>query len=109
MAMELAVAIKRRGERSGEAALLDHSRDQDAAKRSHGSRTGTGDRAEEAGYDDAHDGDTASSVSDTGINEPDQALGDTCLCHDVAGQYKKRNSKQQKLADAGIHVGCHDR
>ncbi len=43
------------------------------------------------------------------LTKPDQALGDACLCHDVAGQYKKRNGKQQKLADAGIHVGCHDR
>ena len=97
------------GTGSGKTTLLDHSRDQYTAKSSNGSRTGTGDRTEEAGYDDTHDGDAASSVSDTGINEPDQALGDACLCHDVAGQYKKRNGKQQKLADAGIHVGCHDR
>ena len=108
MAIELAVAIKA-AENGGEAALLDHGRDQDCSQRCHGSRSGTGDRAKEAGYDYTHDGDAASSVSDTGINEPDQALGDACLCHDVAGQYKKRNSKQQKLADAGIHVGCHDR
>ena len=102
MAMELAVAIKaaENGAEKPPCSIMAGIRT---------SRSGTGDRAKEAGYDYTHDGDAASSVSDTGINEPDQALGDSCLCHDVAGQYKKRNGKQQKLADAGIHVGCHDR
>ena len=100
MAMELAVAIK----------AAENGAEKPPCSIMAGIRTaGTGDRAKEAGYDYTHDGDAASSVSDTGINEPDQALGDSCLCHDVAGQYKKRNGKQQKLADAGIHVGCHDR
>ena len=36
-------------------------------------RTGTGDRAEEAGYDDTHIRNAAFSVTDTGVNETDQA------------------------------------
>ena len=47
-------------------------------------RAGTGDRAEEAGYDNTYDGDTAFFVSYTGINEFDQSLGDTGFCHDVS-------------------------
>ena len=107
MAMELAVAIKaaENGAEKPPCSIMAGIRTAPSAA----TVAGTGDRAKEAGYDYTHDGDAASSVSDTGINKPDQALGDACLCHDVAGQYKKRNGKQQKLADAGIHVGCHDR
>ena len=45
---------------------------------------GTGDRAEEAGYDNTYDGDTAFFVAYAGINEFDQSLGDTGFCHDVS-------------------------
>lgn len=72
-------------------------------------RTGTGNSAEEAGNDNAHDGDTAFFVADTCINETDQPFGDTRLCHDISGQDKERNGKQQEFTDAGIHVGGNDR
>ena len=47
-------------------------------------RTGTGDRAEEAGYDDTHIRNTAFSVTDTGVNETDQARGNSRLRHDIS-------------------------
>lgn len=40
--------------------------------------------AEEAGYDNTYDGDTAFFVSYAGINEFDQSFGDTGFCHDVS-------------------------
>ena len=46
--------------------------------------TGTGDRAEEAGYDDTHIRNTAFSVTDTGVNETDQARGNSRLRHDIS-------------------------
>ena len=85
MAMELAVAINAVGERCGEAAPLYHGRDQDCTQGRYRRRTGTGDRAEEAGYDDTHIRNAAFSVSDTGVNETDQARGNACLRHDVSG------------------------
>ena len=45
---------------------------------------GTGDGAEEAGYDNTYDGDTAFFVAYAGINEFDQSFGDTGFCHDVS-------------------------
>ena len=47
-------------------------------------RAGTGDGAEEAGYDNTYDGDTAFFVAYAGINEFDQSFGDTGFCHDVS-------------------------
>ena len=43
-------------------------------------QAGTGDGAEEAGYDNTYDGDTAFFVSYAGINEFDQSFGDTGFC-----------------------------
>ena len=45
----------------------------------------TGDRAEEAGYDDTHIRNAAFSVTDTGVNETDQARGNPRLRHDISG------------------------
>ena len=83
MAMELEVAISC-GEWCGETALFYHCRDQYGTKGCNSCRTGTGDCAEEAGYDDTYDSDTAFFVSYAGINEFDQSLGDTGFCHDVS-------------------------
>ena len=44
----------------------------------------TGDRAEEAGYDDTHIRNAAFSVTDTGVNETDQARGNSRLRHDIS-------------------------
>ena len=74
---------------SGKTTLLDHSRDQYTAKSSNGSRTGTGDRTEEAGYDDTHDGDAAAAVPNAGIYKIDQSSGDTGFGHDISGKYEK--------------------
>ena len=49
------------------------------------SRTGTRDRAEEAGYDDTHIRNAAFSVTDTCVNETDQARGNPRLRHDISG------------------------
>ena len=100
---------QRCGKRCGEAAALDHGRNQNHTKSCNSCRTGTGNSAEEAGNDNAHDGDTAFFVADTCINETDQPFGDTRLCHDISGQNKERNGKQQEFTDAGIHVGGNDR
>ena len=74
MAMELDVAI-----RAVENGALKPPR----SKGCNSCRTGTGDRAEEAGYDNTYDGDTAFFVAYAGINEFDQSFGDTGFCHDV--------------------------
>ena len=100
---------QRSREWGGEAALLNHGRDQHTSQRRYRRGTGTGDRTEKAGNDNAHDCNTASPVSDTGINKLDQTLGDTGLCHNIAGQYEERNCQQQEFTDTGIHIGCHNR
>ena len=69
MAMELDVAIKAVENGAEKPPLLYHCRDQNCAKSCNSCRTGTGDCAEEAGYDNTYDGDTASFVSNAGINE----------------------------------------
>ena len=68
----------------GEFLTLDHGGDQDNAQSCHGGRAGAGDGAEEAGYDNTYDGDTAFFVAYAGINEFDQSFGDTGFCHDVS-------------------------
>ena len=73
MAMELEVAIS-----------AVENGDQYCSKCCNRCRTGTGDRAEEAGYDNTYDGDTAFFVAYAGINEFDQSFGDTGFCHDVS-------------------------
>ena len=83
MAMELAVAISavEKGAEKPPCWII--------AKSSNGSRTGTGDGTEEAGYDDTHDGDAAAAVSHAGIYKIDQSSGDTGFCHDISGKYEK--------------------
>ena len=108
IAIELDVAISAVAN-GAEKPALDHGRNQNHTKSCNSCRTGTGNSAEEAGNDNAHDGDTAFFVADTCINETDQPFGDTRLCHDISGQNKERNGKQQEFTDAGIHVGGNDR
>ena len=94
-----------RGKGSGESAAVDHGRDQNDAQSSHGSRAGTGNRAEEAGHDNADDCDAAAAMAHAVINEVDQTGGNTGLGHDVAGQHEERNGQQQELGHAVIDVG----
>ena len=64
---------------------LHHRGDGERADGRHGGGAGTGDRAEEAGYDDTHIRNAAFSVTDTGVNETDQARGNSRLRHDISG------------------------
>ena len=74
-----------RREGCGETAPLYHRRNQDRTQGRYRRRTGTGDRAEEAGYDDTHIRNAAFSVTDTCVNETDQARGNPRLRHDISG------------------------
>ena len=85
IAMELEVAINAVENGCGETAPLYHRRNQDRTQCRYRRRTGTGDRAEEAGYDDTHIRNAAFSVTDTGVNETDQARGNPRLRHDISG------------------------
>ena len=73
-----------RRERCRETAPLYHRRNQDRTQSRYRRRTGTGDRAEKAGYDDTHIRNAAFSVTDTGVNETDQARGNSRLRHDIS-------------------------
>ena len=96
------------GKRSRKSASLNHGRDQNHTKCCYGCRTGTGNRAKEAGYDNAYDRDTALFMADAGVDETNQSFGNARFCHNVSGQYKERNGKEQKFTDTGIHIGCYD-
>ena len=97
-----------RGKRGGEAAAVDHRGDQDDAERRDGRGAGAGDGAEEAGHDDADDGDAAADMTDAVIDKVDQSCGDAGLCHDVAGEDKERDRQQQELCHAVVDVGGDD-
>ena len=98
-----------RGKRCGETALLNHSRDQNCSKCRNRCRAGTGDRSEEAGYDNTYNGDAALFMSYAGIYEVDQSFGNTGFCHNVSGQNKERDSKKQEFTDSGVHICSYDR
>ena len=102
MAMELEVAISSEGSRK--TALFNHRRNQNCSQSSNCSRTGTGNCSEKAGYNDTYNGNSASAVPYTGIDKFYKASGDSRLCHNIAGKYKKRNRQQQKFTDTGIHI-----
>ncbi len=99
---------QRRSKGRTEAALLNHGRNQYCTESCHRRRAGAGDGAEEAGHNDADNGQTASSMPHAGVDEANQPAGNAGLRHDVSGQHKKRNGQQQELADAGIHVCGHN-
>lgn len=84
MAMELEVAISAVENGAEKPPCSTIAGDQYGAKSCNSCRAGTGDGAEEAGYDNTYDGDTAFFVSYAGINEFDQSFGDTGFCHDVS-------------------------
>ena len=109
MAMELEVAINAVENGAEKTALLNHSRDQNCSKCRNRCRTGTGDRSEEAGYDNTYNGDTALFMSYAGIYEVDQSFGNTGFCHNVSGQNKERDSKKQEFTDSGVHICSYDR
>ena len=48
-------------------------------------------------------------MADAVISKRHQTAGDARLGHDVAGQNKERNSQQQELCHAAVHVGRDDR
>ena len=54
-------------------------------------------------------GDAAAPMADAVISKRHQTAGDARLGHDVAGQNKERNSQQQELCHAAVHVGRDDR
>ena len=89
-----------RGKRCGETALLNHSRDQNCSKCRNSCRTGTGDRSEEAGYDNTYNGDTTLFMSYAGIYKVDQSFGNTSFCHDISGQNEERDGKKQEFTDS---------
>lgn len=84
IAMELEVAINAVENAAEKPPPLYHRRNQDRTQGRYRRRTGTGDRAEEAGYDDTHIRNAAFSVTDTGVNETDQARGNPRLRHDIS-------------------------
>ena len=84
IAMELEVAINA-VERLRRNRPALPSRNQDRTQSRYRRRTGTGDRAEEAGYDDTHIRNAAFSVTDTGVNKTDQARRNPRLRHDISG------------------------
>lgn len=47
-------------------------------------------------------------MADAGVDETNQSFGNARFCHNVSGQYKERNGKEQKFTDTGIHIGCYD-
>ena len=85
MAMELAVAISavEKGAEKPPCWIIAGISTQPRAA------TVAGDRTEEAGYDDTHDGDAAAAVPNAGIYKIDQSSGDTGFCHDISGKYEK--------------------
>ena len=91
-------------ERIGEFLALDHGGDQDNAQRRHGGRAGAGNRAEEAGHDDADHRDAAAQIPKQGVDERDQPVGDAGFGHDVAREDEERNGQQQILADAAVDL-----
>ncbi len=72
IAMELEVAINA-VENAAEKPPALPSRNQDRTQSRYRRRTGAGNRAEEAGYDDTHIRNAAFSVTDTCVNKTDQA------------------------------------
>ena len=92
----------------GKAAAVDHSGDQNDTQCSDSGGTGTGNSAEETGNDDADDGDTASTVTDTVVDKANQASGDTGLGHDVTGQHEEGDGQQQELCHTAIDIGGND-
>ena len=103
MAMELEVAIN----------AVENGAEKPPCSTIAGIRTApsaaTGDRSEEAGYDNTYNGDTALFMSYAGIYEVDQSFGNTGFCHNVSGQNKERDSKKQEFTDSGVHIGSYDR
>ena len=47
-------------------------------------------------------------MADAGVDETNQSFGNARFCHNVSGQYKERNGKEQKFTDTGIHIGRYD-
>ena len=107
MAMELDVAI-----RAVENGALKPPRSTIAGIRTAPSaatvHVGSGNCAEEAGYNNAYNGDAASFMSHAGIYESDKSFGNSGFCHDISGKYEKRDSQKEKFTDSGIHIGCND-
>ena len=71
-------------------------------------RTGTGDRSEEAGYDNTYNGDTA-LLCPTQVSTKLISRLEIPALHNVSGQNKERDSKKQEFTDSGVHICSYDR
>ena len=81
---------------------------QNCSKCCYSCRSGSGNCAEEAGYNNAYNGDATSFMSHAGIYESDKSFGNSGFCHDISGKYEKWDSQKEKFTDSGIHIGCND-
>ena len=88
-----------------------HAGNHDEAQGGDGGRAGAGDRGEEAGDDDADDGQAAAQVADAGLGEINKPLGYLRLVHYVAGEDEVRDGQQDELAHGRaehLRHGAHD-
>lgn len=86
-------------------AAVDHHRDHQRADGGDRSHSGTGDSREEEAGNDRDQTEAAGVMTDKGLAEVDDAVGDTALAHDVAGEHEERDRQQGKGVASGEDAG----
>lgn len=88
-------------------ALLLHLGDHEGADGGHGGGAGAGDGGIEHGGKGGDGAQTAGEEADDVISQIQQALGDTAVAHEVAGQHEEGDGHQGEAVDAGEGVLRH--